>query len=118
MNCTVCQAPALPLDGGCVFCHAPLGDEDDPIELLDYLAERIPIAKVKRGHMNRGPVTELSVDVGGKGLRAFWKKEALEVQPPVHLTAWVDLLLTRLSDAAAVDADLRRAYLRSGWALR
>ena len=95
-----------------------MADEDDPIELLDYLAERIPVAKVKRGHMNRGPVTELSVEVGGKGLRAFWKKESLEVQPPVHLTAWVDLLLTRLSDAAAVDADLRRAYLRSGWALR
>jgi hypothetical protein len=36
----------------------------------------------------------------------------------VHLTAWVDLLLTKLSDAAAVDADLRRAVLRSGWALR
>ena len=118
MNCTICQAPALPLDGGCVFCHAPMGDEDDPIDLLDYLAERIPIAKVKRGHMNRGPITELSVDVGGKGLRAFWKKEALEVQPAVHLTAWIDLLLTRLSDAAAVDADLRRAYLRAGWALR
>jgi hypothetical protein len=38
--------------------------------------------------------------------------------PPVHITAWVDLLLNRLSDAAATDADLRRAYLRSGWALR
>ena len=118
MSCTICQAPALPLDGACVFCHAPLVDEDDPIELLDYLAERVPIAKVKRGHMNRGPITELTVDVGGRSLRAFWKKEALEVQPPVHLTAWVDLLLTRLSDVAAADADMRRAYLRSGWALR
>jgi len=46
------------------------------------------------------------------------KKETLEFQPPVRLTAWVDLLLTRLSDAAAVDADLRHAFLRSGWALR
>ena len=118
MNCTVCQAPALPLDGGCVFCHTPIGDEDDPIELLDYLAERIPIAKVKRGHLNRGPITEASFDVGGRTFRIYWKKEELEVQPPVHLTAWVDLLLTRLSDAAAVDANLRRAYLRSGWALR
>jgi len=51
-----------------------MGDEDDPIELLDYLAERVPIAKVKRGHMNRGPITELSVDVGGRSLRAFWKR--------------------------------------------
>jgi hypothetical protein len=36
----------------------------------------------------------------------------------VDLTAWVDLLLTKLSDAAAVNPDLRRAVLRSGWALR
>ena len=118
MNCAICQAPAIPLDETCVFCHDPMHDEDDPVELLDYLAERIPIAKVKRGHLNRGPITELTVDVGGRSLRIYWKKEALEVSPPVHLTAWVDLLLTRLSDAAAADADLRRAFLRSGWALR
>jgi hypothetical protein len=118
LSCTVCQAPSLPLDGTCVFCHAPIHDEDDPAELLDYLAEKIPIAKVKRVHRNRGPITEVVVDVGGRSVRAYRKKEALEVEPPVHLTAWVDLLLTRLSDAAALDADLRRAYLRSGWALR
>jgi hypothetical protein len=95
-----------------------MNDEGDPIELLDYLAERIPIAKIKRGHLNRGPITELIVDLGGRSFRLYCKKEGLAVEPPVHLTAWVDLLLTRLSDAAAVDADLRRAVLRSGWALR
>jgi hypothetical protein len=95
-----------------------MSEEDDTAELLDYLAERIPIADVKREHRNRGPVKELSVDVGGKTFRIYWKKQTLEVQPPVRLTAWVDLLLTRLSDAAAADAGLRRAYLRSGWALR
>jgi len=115
LNCTVCQAPALSLDGTCVFCHAPINDEDDPVELLDYLADRIPIAKVKR---SRGHISELSINVGGRSFKAYWKKEAFELEPPVHLTAWVDLLLTRLSDAAAVDADLRRAVLRSGWALR
>jgi hypothetical protein len=115
LNCTICQAPALPLDGACVFCHAPIGDEEDPDELLDYLAEKIPIAKVKR---SRGRITELSVDFRGRACKAYFKKEALELEPPVRLTAWVDLLLTRLSDAAAVDADLRRAFLRSGWALR
>ena len=94
-----------------------LGD-DDPVELLDYLAEKLPIAKVKRAHRNHGDITELTVDVGGRSCRAYWKKEALVLEPPVHLTAWVDLLLTRLSDAAAVDGDLRRSYLRSGWALR
>jgi hypothetical protein len=118
LNCAVCQAPALPLDGACVFCHAPINGADDPVELLDYLADRIPIAKIKRGHLNRGPITEVTVDVAGRSFRVYWKKDALEVEPPVHLTAWVDLLLTRLSDAAAVDADLRRAVLRSGWALR
>jgi hypothetical protein len=115
LNCTICQAPALPLDGACVFCHTPIGDEEDHEELLDYLAEKIPIAKVKRSH---GRITELMVDFRGRVCRAYFKKDVLELEPPVHLTAWVDLLLTRLSDAAAIDADLRRAYLRSGWALR
>lgn len=114
----MCAAPALPLDGVCVFCHAPLDREEGPSELLDYLVERIPSAKVKRGHLNRGPITEVAVDLGGRTLRARWNKDSLEVHPPVLLTAWLDLLLTRLSDAAAGDADLRRAVLRSGWALR
>jgi hypothetical protein len=115
LNCAVCQAPAIPLDGACVFCHSPIGDEEDSDELLDYLAEKIPTAKVKK---NRGRVTEVMVDFGGRSCRAYWKKESLELEPPVHLTAWMDLLLTRLSDSAAVDSNLRRAFLRSGWALR
>ena len=114
----MCSAPPLPLDGACVFCHAPMTGDEDTSELLDYLVERIPIAKVKRGHLNRGPITELVLDVAGRSFRARVKNEQLEVVPPVHLTAWVDLLLTKLSDAAAVDAELRRAVLRSGWALR
>jgi hypothetical protein len=114
----VCSAPPLPLDGACVFCHAPMSGDEDAGELLDYLVERIPIAKVKRGHLNRGPITELVLDVDGRSFRARVKNDQLEVVPPVHLTAWVDLLLTKLSDAAAVDPALRRAVLRSGWALR
>jgi hypothetical protein len=109
----------LPLDGACVFCHAPISGDEDTSELLDYLVERIPVAKVKRGHLNRGPITELVLDIAGRSFRArVSKNEQLELVPPVHLTAWVDLLLTKLSDAAAVDPDLRRAVLRSGWALR
>jgi hypothetical protein len=93
-----------------------MSDDEDPDELLDYLAERIPIAKVKR---SRGRITELAVETRGRKCRAYFnKKDALELEPPVHITAWVDLLLNRLSDAAGTDADLRRAYLRSGWALR
>ena len=118
MNCAVCSAPALPLDGACVFCHAPLEVEEDTSELLDYLVERIPAAKVKRGHLNRGPITELVLDVAGRSFRARVRNDELDLMPPVHLTAWVDLLLTKLSDAAAEDPDLRRAVLRSGWALR
>jgi len=118
LTCAICGAPALPLDGMCVFCHAPLDKEDEPFELLDYLVERIPTAKVRRGHLNRGPISELTVDVGGRIYRARWDKENLEFQPPVMLTAWLDLLLSGLSDAAGADADLRRAVLRSGWALR
>lgn len=108
----------MPLDGACVFCHSPLSDTDDQLLLLDYLRERIPSAKIKRGHLNRGPITELAIDVGNRTFRARWRKDALETEPPVDLTAWLDLLLTHLSDAATSDADLRRAVLRSGWALR
>jgi hypothetical protein len=108
----------MPLDGACVFCHAPLSAKEDSSELLDYLVDRIPHAKIKRGHLNRGPITELVFEVGGRSFRARVKNESFDLAPPVHLTAWVDLLLTKLSDAAALDADLRRAVLRSGWALR
>jgi hypothetical protein len=118
LNCAVCSAPALPLDGVCVFCHSPMGEDEDTSELLDYLVEHIPVATAKHGHLNRGPITEVAIDVEGRTFRARVKNESLDLVPPVHLTAWVDLLLTKLSDAAAIDPDLRRAVLRSGWALR
>jgi len=118
LSCYVCAAPALPLEGACVFCHAPLTGADQPLELLDYLTDRIPTAKIKRGAWNRGPITDLVVEVGNRSFRARWRKDELEVEPPVDLKAWIDLLLTHLSDAATGDADLRRAVLRSGWALR
>ncbi len=119
MLCPVCSAPAFQLDGACVFCHAPLAGEDaEPAELLDYLVEHIPTAHAKRGALHRGPLTEASFEVGGKTYRARWHREELELEPPVSLTAWIDLLLTRLSDTAAHDATLRRSVLRAGWALR
>src|SRR5213592_432952 len=118
MNCTVCSAPALPIDDAYVSCHAHLAEHDQPDELLDYLVERLPIAQAKLGHLNRGPITELSIDVDGRSFRARVKNEVLELAPAVELAAWVDLLLTKLTDAAAGDHDLRRAVLRSGWALR
>ncbi len=108
----------MPIDDACVFCHAPLVVRGEPDELLDYLVERLPIAQARRGHLNRGPITELSIDVDGRSFRARVKNEVLELSRADELAAWVDLLLTKLSDAAAGDHDLRRAVLRSGWALR
>src|SRR5260370_41553399 len=99
----------MPVDGICVFCHSPLDKEDHPIELLDYRVERIPIAKVKRGHLNRGPLTEVVFELGGRTLRARWNKEQLGFQPPVRLTASLERLLSRLGDTAAPDVDLPRA---------
>ena len=102
-----------------MFCHAPLTDEqDEPADLLEYLAEHVPGGNIKRGHLNRGPVTDAAFEIGGRTFRARWRKEELELEPPVELTAWLDLLLTRLSDTAVHDAPMRRAVLRSGWALR
>jgi hypothetical protein len=119
MHCSVCSAPAFSIDGACVFCHAPLdGESDDAAELLDYLVERIPSGHVKRGPLNRGPITEAAFDLGGRTFRARWRKEELDLEPPVELTAWLDLLITRVSDTAAHDANLRRSILRAGWALR
>jgi hypothetical protein len=118
MNCPVCSAPALPLEGACVFCHSPMSLREDTSELLEFLVERIPTAKAKRGHLNRGPITEVVIEADGRTFRARVKNDGLDLAPPVHLTAWVDLLLTKLSDAAAADHDMRRAVLRSGWALR
>jgi hypothetical protein len=92
--------------------------DDEPGELLDYLTEKIPRAHIKRGPLNRGPITEATFELGGRTFRARWKKEELDLEPPVSLTAWLDLLLTRLSDHAAHDAELRRSVLRAGWALR
>src|SRR5207302_1904461 len=85
MNCPVCSAPALPIDEACVFCHAPLVERDEPLELLDYLTERLPIAHAKRGPLNRGPITEVAIDVDGRSFRAKVKNEALELAPPVEV---------------------------------
>ena len=102
-----------------MFCHAPLtGEEADAAALLDYLVEHIPSAHVKRGTLHRGPLTEVSFETGAKPFRARMRKEEWELEPPVSLSAWIDLLLTRLSDSAVHDASLRRSVLRAGWALR
>jgi len=89
------RGAALPLDGICVFCHAPLDNHDEPIELLDYLVERIPQRQGQARHLNRGPISEVVVEVGDAPSARDGTGE-LEIHPPVLLTAWLDLLLTRL----------------------
>ena len=59
MRCDTCGAPAVLLANACVFCATPITDSHAPAELLDYLAARLPTAKVKRfGVTRRGPVRE------------------------------------------------------------
>ena len=118
MTCPVCSAPSFPLDDTCVFCHAPLHGRASEDALLEYLAAKVPNAHVKRGHLNHRSIIDISFEVGGRTYRAHWHKDELELQPPVDLVAWLDLLLTRLSDSAMQDANVRRSVLRAGWALR
>lgn len=119
MICEVCSAPALPLEGVCVFCRSPLEDgragEDG---LLDYLGERIARARVRRGLLGRGPVRRFDVEAGGEKFSARVRPEELALRPELELELWVDRLLAGLSRDAASDPDLRTAMTRAGWRLR
>lgn len=119
MKCEVCSAPALPVGGSCVFCHAPLGDGAAPPGLLDYLAERLPGADTKRsGLFRRGRVRELAVTAGGEVFKARLRGGRLRVIPESEAGAWVDRLLAAVTEDAASDVDLRAALSRAGWAHR
>lgn len=115
MSCEVCAAPPLPLAGACVFCRSPLPAEADAAGLLDYLAARVPGARVRRsGVLRRGPVGDLRV----AGLRGRLRGERLVLQPEAAPAEWADRLLAVLSAQAAGDPGARAALSRSGWALR
>jgi hypothetical protein len=115
MSCTVCSAPDLPVDGACVFCHAPLETGPDPEGLLDYLTAHLPRARVRRGLLGRGPVRALELGVAGRRFRGRLRKEALVLDPPLAPAEWCDQLLGALRFEAAGDHDLRQALTRSGW---
>ena len=116
MTCLVCGAPALPLEGACVFCHAPVeATEPDPTGLLDYLAERLPGARAGRGPLRRGPVRSLRVSAGGRRFRARLGARGLELEPQAAPVEWCEQLMSALRFEAAGDHDLRRALSRSGW---
>lgn len=119
MRCETCGAPAVLLANACVFCGTPIGDSHAPAELLDYLAARLPDARVKRFALGRArPVREFKLQVGETEYSARIRRGRLELAPPLPPARWVDSLLTSLSSQAAGDHDLRSRLSRAGWKLR
>ncbi|MDQ6918152.1 MAG: hypothetical protein M3Z98_02215, partial [Candidatus Dormibacteraeota bacterium] len=119
MRCETCGAPAVLLANACVFCRTPVADSHAPADLLDYLAAKLPAARVKRyGLRRRGPVRELVVTVGDAVFSARVARGRLMLLPDLAPASWVDRLLGALSTEAAADADLRARLSRSGWKLR
>jgi len=119
MRCETCGAPAVLLQNACVFCRTPVPDSHAPGDLLDYLSERLPTARVKRfGLGRRGPVRQLKLLVGEEPFEARIRQGRLVLTPDLPPARWVDRLLGALSAAAARDADLRSDLSRAGWKLR
>jgi hypothetical protein len=107
------------LANACVFCRTPIADSHAPADLLDYLVARLPAAKVKRfGLRSRGPVRELTLNVGEAVFSAKVSRGRLQLLPELAPARWVDRLLAALSAEAAGDADLRARLSRAGWKLR
>ena len=120
MSCSVCSAPALELDGACVFCRSPLRDSNGAdAALLEYLAQRLPVARARRQLLRRRrQVRALSVRAGGESFTACLRKDGLELQPELEAPLWVDRLLAALSRDAAGEAEVRDAVIHAGWRLR
>jgi hypothetical protein len=119
MRCETCGAPAVLLRNACVFCRTPLADSHAPADLLDYLAARLPDAKVKRyGLRRRGSVRELMVIAAATTFTAKVTRGRLQLTPDLVPVRWVDRLLTALSAEAAGDANLRADLSRAGWKVR
>jgi hypothetical protein len=116
--CPVCGAPALLHTGACVFCRTPGDGNGDPVELLRYLATRLPGVKVRRAPLGIGGVRGLRVVVGELEYRARRRKGGLELSPETEPVAWVDQLLSSLTEAAINELDVRAALSRAGWAWR
>lgn len=117
MTCSVCGAPALPVDGACAFCQSPLAEEGEGEGLLDYVAAHVPTARGRRGLIGRGPVTRLRVEAGGRRFSGRLRKGELELEPESDPRAWAHELVRALAADAAADHELRRALTRSGWSL-
>jgi len=119
MRCETCGAPAVMLGNACVFCRTPISDSHAPADLLDYLAAKLPEARVKRfGLRGRGPVRQLEVTAGAGVYTAKVARGRLRFTPELAPAQWIDRLLAALSSAAAGDARLRADLTRAGWKLR
>ncbi|MFZ0217504.1 MAG: hypothetical protein WAM30_16355 [Candidatus Dormiibacterota bacterium] len=118
-RCSVCEAPALPVAGACVFCATPLVERGEPDGLLDYIAGRLPGAVGSRsGLLHRGPVQRLEVRIGDAAFQLELKKDGLELLPAEPPEDWVGDLVQALTAAAEGDVDRRAALSRTGWAWR
>lgn len=116
LQCSVCQAPRLPLGAGCVFCRSPLAGGPDPAGLLDYLAVRLPNARAaRRGILRRGRVHRLAARYGGQSFTGRVRRDNLDLSPGLPVEIWVDTLLTALSRDARTDHEAREAMTRAGW---
>jgi hypothetical protein len=117
--CEICSAPALRLEDACVFCRSPLDEaRASDADLLDYLGERVPRARARRGLFGRGQVSRFSVEAGGESFSARLRQERLDLRPELSTELWVDRLLAGLSRDAAAEPEVREAVSRSGWRLR
>lgn len=116
-TCPVCAAPALPVDGACVFCGSPLVERGDAAALLDYVAARVPGASVGRaGLLHRGPVQRVEFTLGTATFRLQKQGGALVFAPSVSPERWSAAVVRAMGEAAADDAELRRHLSRAGWA--
>ena len=116
VTCAVCAAPALPVDGVCVFCGSPVGDRGDPAGLLEYVASRLPGADVTRaGLLHRGPVQKVDFRLDGTTYRLQVRNEALEFTPDLSPERWAARVVRAVGEAAYDNPELRGLLSRAGW---
>ncbi len=116
VDCAVCGAPALPVNGVCVFCGSPLQERGDPAGLLEYVARRLPGAVVSRGGLlHRGPVHKVEFTLDGTAFRVQTRNNALEFVPELSPERWAARVVRAVGEAAFDNAELRRLLSRAGW---
>jgi hypothetical protein len=118
LKCEVCGAPSIPFLGACAFCRSPLESDPDIQGLLDYLAARLPEARVQRALWGLSGRREVELTAGRIRYRAMEGAGEVRLRPEAPPAEWVDHLLRDLSGEAARNAGLRAAMTRAGWALR